>query len=331
MAFTWHGMGEPAATQVEVTLRKQGEDTLLSLRHSGMGEDETWETLSAQFEEEWKGALENLQSVLETGLDLRLMRRPVLGVSLDSLDAIQAEKLGVPVKEGIYLYSVTEHSSAQAAGLQRGDVILSLGGKAIPDYNSLILAQSQHRAGDVVEVEIYRGAEKKTVSMKLGSRPAPDVPATPAALAEKLRAAHEKLNAELDEVLQGVSEEEASRHPAPGEWSVKENLAHLIWAERWQQLYAWSMVFGEDNVPWQDNNPVHQAPILAQYPTLADLVAEFKAAEAATEASAASVPESFVANKGSYTRLCQFYPGFEEHARDHFTQMRETLAAVRKI
>lgn len=331
VAFTWQGTGELAPTQVEVTLQKEGDGTLVTLTHSGMGEGETWDGISAQYEQNWKGALESLSYSFETGFDLRLMRRPMLGIFPGGLDDKTAEKLGLPTKEGIYLDSVVEKQGAAAAGLQRGDLMISLGGKALTDFPSLQAAAEQHRAGDTVEVIFYRGPEKKTVQMTLSRRPEPDVPTTPDGLAAAFRERQTALNTELDTMMQGVSEAEAAQAPATGEWSANEVLAHLIHSERWRQMVIWNVVGGEDNVPWQDNNAVQRAPILAAYQSNAELVAEFKRSAEGTAAALGSIPADFVGeNRASFLRLAQFILTFEGHTTRHFQQMREAIEAVRK-
>ena len=68
--------------------------------------------------------------------------------------------------------------------------------------------------------------------MTLSRRPAPDVPGTPSSLAEATRAIYDELDAELDAIFAGVSELEAARPPAPGHWSAKELIAHLVATER---------------------------------------------------------------------------------------------------
>src|SRR5262245_47136482 len=51
--FTWQGDGEPAATQAEVTLEKQGENTLITLEHSGIGQGGAWNGSAEQFQKNW--------------------------------------------------------------------------------------------------------------------------------------------------------------------------------------------------------------------------------------------------------------------------------------
>jgi uncharacterized protein YndB with AHSA1/START domain len=329
LAFTWYGKDEPAPTQVEVILEGQGEATRVTLKQHGVGADAAWKTTIQQMDEGWRGSLENLQSVLETGLDLRIMRRPMLGIFPSPLTAEQAQKLGVPVTQGTYLDGVVAGLGAEAAGLQKGDVIVSLASKKVVDYPTMTLALRPYKGGDTVEVEYYRGGAKHNTLMTLSSRPAPDVPTQPGELAERLEQKYEEVNAALDAALANVTEAEASHQPAPGEWNVKEVLAHLIWSERYLHFVVWGMVGGEDNVPWPDNNPAQQIGILAACPSLVSLVKEFKQAEASTAATIAHLPATFLARKATYIRLGLNTLGFSEHTREHIAQIQAAVESAR--
>jgi hypothetical protein len=151
----------------------------------------------------------------------------------------------------------------------------------------------------------------------------------PAALAERLQQAQIKVNAELDELLAGITDAEANHHPPPAEWNVRENLAHLIWSERYLQFTLWNAVGGDYYTPWLDNNPSHLVGLLATYPTISDLLDEFKRAQKATIAVVLALPESLLARKASYLLVGQNLLGFPDHAREHLDQIKTTLASAR--
>ena len=83
VAFTWHGRGEPGTTQVQVSFAATEGGTEVTLTHSGFGAGPEWDEPRQDSEHGWGIGLENLQSVLETGQDLRLVCRPMLGINLD--------------------------------------------------------------------------------------------------------------------------------------------------------------------------------------------------------------------------------------------------------
>lgn len=329
IAFTWQGRGEPGMTEVEVLLSAAGAGTEIVVRHSGIGDDPAWEAAAEEFRKGWESGLENLQSILETGLDQRIMRRPMLGIAPSPLDPKVAEKLGIPVEKGVYLDGVIEGGGAQKAGLRGQDVIVGIDGHPVFDFPSLVGALNGRVAGDTVSVDYYRGKDKINTPMTLSGRPAPDVPADPAQLAKRMAAVYGELDAELDALLSGVTDAEASHQPEAGEWNVKEVLAHLIWTERFAQMWAWGTVGGDDDFAWPDNNRMQLTPLLAVYGTAGELAAELKRAEAGTVAAVAAMPANVLQYKGSYLRLGQFITSFAQHTRDHFEQMRVALKAAR--
>ncbi len=218
-------------TQVCVSLAEKDGGTQLTLTQDGEGEQ--WASTREGYQRDWENSLENLQSVLETSIDLRQARRPMLGILIGSnIDAAEAKKRGLPIKGGAELAGVIDGMGAKAAGLQTGDIVVQMGETPVEEFRSFGTALSGRRAGDVVEVTYYRGSEKRTAQMALSHRLMPDVPASGKELAAQMEKIFADLDAELDGVLQGVTDEEASHNPAPGEWNVKQVVSHLIHSER---------------------------------------------------------------------------------------------------
>src|SRR5690606_21762951 len=126
--------------------------------------DPSWKDAAKEFHKHWAENLRNLKSVLETGIDLRIAERPMLGIIPGDFTAEQATALGVPVHEGMRIDGTVEGMGAQRVGLQRDDVIVEMAGHPISDFNSLVRAIAGKKGGDKVEVVYYRGADKKTVT-----------------------------------------------------------------------------------------------------------------------------------------------------------------------
>jgi uncharacterized protein YndB with AHSA1/START domain len=323
ITFTWQGQHDPAKTDVEVLLTLEGDGTRLQLTHT-IPDGE-----SAHFERDWRDALDSLKAALERGEDLRLMRRPMVGLFPAVLEAARAAKLGVPMTQGIVVEGVVEGLSAQQAGLQKDDVIVELDGKPVTDYSSFQGAITGHKAGDTVQAVFYRGSDKHTVDLTFSPRVMPAAPATPAALVEELRTQHETLNAELDTLLTDVPETVLAARPEETEWSVNENLAHLIWSERHTQMTIWGLAGYNDEFAWPNNGAIHLAGALAVHGTAAALAEALKREEQATVAIIESLPPSVMENKLNFWRLAQTALGLLPHTREHLTQMREAIQAVR--
>jgi uncharacterized protein YndB with AHSA1/START domain len=331
-AWTWRGTGEPGETAVEFSFEAADDGVQVTLVHSGFGVGDEWERAISESDKGWEGGLENLKSTLETGLDLRWVRRPFLGIHFDIMNAERAAREGIATEQGIYLNWTVEGGGARAAGLGKGDVIVAIGGMPTPGFDELVAALSAHRAGEVVDVEVVRGQSRACVQVTLGERPSQDLPPSAGELADHLSAHYEETDAALRAALNGVSEGEAEKRPAEGEWSIKEVLVHLSIVERDQQCYLG--VFALDG--WLDTgagNPTaldgRIQSVLAVEPTLQGLLDRFLADEAESVEFVRRLPAETVAHKARFRRIAQSTLGLPEHAREHIEQIKGTLAVVR--
>lgn len=213
--FRWFANIDPAPTEVTVNFAEKDGGTIVRLEHEAPDE-KTGET----FHENWVESFENLKSVLETGIDLRIANRPMLGIAPGDFTEEQATALGVPVREGLRLDGLVAGMGAERAGLQKDDVIVAMNGHPIrSDASSLPSAIAGKKGGDTIEVAFYRGPEKKNITMELSRRPMPNVPASPNELANQARDFVMPALADLEKLFEGVSEEQANQRPDPMEWS----------------------------------------------------------------------------------------------------------------
>jgi S1-C subfamily serine protease len=110
------------------------------------------------------------------------VKRAYLGVSSVAVNTLSSD-LNLPVSHGALIESVVQGGPADKAGLRAGnrrtgagvltggDIIVAVGGKRVTD--SAVLAQliSDHKPGDSVEIEFFRGKDRRTATVKLGERP----------------------------------------------------------------------------------------------------------------------------------------------------------------
>lgn len=334
VAFSWQGRGEPDGTQVKVMLEEIEGGTQVTLEHAGLGEGPEWQTMREQTVEGWQSGLKNLASVLETGEDQRIVRRPMLGITVAEFNADVAGKLGVPVTEGCRLDGTIDGMGAQRAGLQKDDVIVAMGGKDASTWPAMANALHGLKAGDSVAVDFYRGDQRLSVLMELSPRPMPEVPSTPEALAEAMRTIYAEVEREIARCFEGATDAEATRQPVPGEWSALEVVAHLIAEDRENQ--AWITDLINDDERWSDRyeNPTTVASrlkaIVATHPTVGEMLEEMRRSKAETVAMLAALPAELVARKGSYVRLGR---GLMQltlyHVQEHTEQIREAIRAAR--
>jgi hypothetical protein len=162
----------------------------------------------------------------------------------------------------------------------------------------------------------------------LSGRPIPELPATPAALAEAVRERYRQIEEELDSFFAGVDDAAALYKRGPDSWSAAEVLAHLVLGER--QEYQWIANLISGHEPWQDdwggNDNVQVAATVSAYPTVADLLGELKSHFQEKVAYLDNLPADVSERKGSFWRLAYNLVESPFHFHTHLEQMREAIA-----
>lgn len=324
VAFSWQGLGEAVPTQVQVLIEPDGDGSHVTVLHADVPE-----AGAEAFAKEWPPALENLKAVLETGADKRLYDRPMLGFFIGGLvDENLKNRLGIPVNTGMHVAGVLEGMGAQKSGLKGDDVIHSVDGVEITSFDSIRQVTAKHKGGDVVEAVVYRGAEKIVLPIELSKRPIPAYPAPPADLAREAHDVYGEVLSKLDEVLEGVTEDEACHKANPGEWSVKEVLAHFLINERWSH-FSWALIQEGNKFPNFPGQPLVSA--LAQTYSLPELRTELRNSIKVHLNQIAALPETFAAQKGTYFLAGNdLVQGVRNHFGEHTTQIQTALEAARK-
>jgi len=93
------------------------------------------------------------------------IRRGAIGIIPETITPTLGTALGLNRDSGVILSDVMPHSAAEVAGLEPGDVVLSVDGKPMRDARDLALAIFQHAPGDQISVEIQRGAARHTIKV----------------------------------------------------------------------------------------------------------------------------------------------------------------------
>ena len=94
--------------------------------------------------------------------------RAALGVRVATVDPVLAAQDNLSIDHGVLIVSVVPNSAADQAHLQAGDVIVQIDDKQVTDTASLGDALISKSHGDTVSVQVYRGNQQMTVSVKLG-------------------------------------------------------------------------------------------------------------------------------------------------------------------
>jgi serine protease Do len=96
--------------------------------------------------------------------------RGSIGISFQSnLSAAGQREYGSP-NGGVFVNSVTPGKGAAKAGIQFGDVIVSIDGKPIKDGDQLVADISSRKVGSTVQLGYLRDGKQHTASVPIGDR-----------------------------------------------------------------------------------------------------------------------------------------------------------------
>jgi len=107
------------------------------------------------------------RGVMTQLIDHGEVRRSMLGVTIQPVTAEIARSLGLQEVRGALVNSVQAAGPAAQAGVQRGDVITAIDGKAVKDGNELRNMVAHLPTGSTVTVSFIRDGSEKTLPVKL--------------------------------------------------------------------------------------------------------------------------------------------------------------------
>ena len=111
-------------------------------------------------------ALKVAEDIIEFGE----VKRGLMGVSIQSVDAGAAKRLGMDQIEGVMINGADEEGAAYEAGLRLDDVILSVNGQSVDEANMLQEKVAMFRPDDEISVTVWRDGEVFERSLRLKER-----------------------------------------------------------------------------------------------------------------------------------------------------------------
>jgi serine protease Do len=111
------------------------------------------------------------RSVMSQILDHGKVTRGYLGVVIQPITPAMAKDLGLSEMQGALVGDVSPKGPAQAAGVQRGDIILQINGNVVTDNNELRNTVSMMQPGETVKLKVSRDGSTKDLDVKLGELP----------------------------------------------------------------------------------------------------------------------------------------------------------------
>ncbi|MFN2144740.1 MAG: PDZ domain-containing protein [Anaerolineales bacterium] len=326
--FRYINLNLVESSDVEIGFEETAEGVTISLVQEGIPPEK-----EEEYQSFWEARLNALKAIFETGRDPRLWDRPFLGVTVaDWVTPEYAAEHSLATESGMHLNSVFEGRGAEQAGIQDNDVIVSLAGQQIENYDDLQNIFAQHRAGDTLDVSFYHKAELKHSRLTLSLYPVPEVPANAQDIAEKLERLYQQMNKAIEQLLHGKLEAQMEYRPSAGEWNAKEILAHLIAYESDSFTWLNSYIVGQEVHLYTANNPATIKTLTVVYPTMEALLKRYRQSQQELVTLLTEVPSDVVNRKTSMLRLALSYSvTISMHYKEHLNQLKETLEAAADV
>ncbi len=98
-----------------------------------------------------------------------------LGVGLGEIDQARAKNLGLPEPSGVEVTNIDRKGPAEAAGIQRGDVILEFNGQKVMGVEHFVRLVRETPVGRKVAMKIFRSGSSLNLTAEIGRRESPTV------------------------------------------------------------------------------------------------------------------------------------------------------------
>ncbi len=107
------------------------------------------------------------RKVIEDIMEYGNVQNAILGISTINPLSKEAIEKGINTIEGVYVYSVEEHSGAEKAGIIQGDIIKEIDNISVSKFADLTGHLSAKRPNDVVNLTVSRNGNLKTLPVTL--------------------------------------------------------------------------------------------------------------------------------------------------------------------
>eukprot|EP01035_Chromulina_nebulosa_P002045 gene2046-2755_t len=97
--------------------------------------------------------------------------RGYIGATIQNFTPESAEALGLGDQKGAIVADLSPGGPSAKAGLQVGDVVITVNGTAVKSSTELTRQVARVRAGDVLRLEVIREGKKRPIDIRSGVRP----------------------------------------------------------------------------------------------------------------------------------------------------------------
>jgi len=138
-------------------------------------------------------------------IDKGAVHRAYIGVGFQELTPDLAKHFGVAGKGGALVSSIVPQSPAEKAGIQAGDVVVSVDGQAIVESRDLLRALLQRPVGAKISLSVVREKKERTIALVTVERPGASLPRASSAPEPKAARDAGRLGLHLEALSKGLA------------------------------------------------------------------------------------------------------------------------------
>jgi Do/DeqQ family serine protease len=109
-----------------------------------------------------------MKSLVDQIIEFGEVRRGLLGIMGQDIDSGLADAMNLDVTRGAFVSEVTPDSAAEKGGLQAGDIIIEINGRAVASFQGLRAKVASKGAGAELELTVLRKNKREKINVVLG-------------------------------------------------------------------------------------------------------------------------------------------------------------------
>jgi len=114
-----------------------------------------------------------ITQVMEQLIKTGKVVRGYFGIEPEDITPEMVDALKLPRKEGVIVRGVQRSAPAGKAGIEPGDILLSINGEPVQDTPRMLTQIAQLAPGSVARVKVIRGGKELEIAVTVGERPVP--------------------------------------------------------------------------------------------------------------------------------------------------------------